>query len=232
MSAQPARKPAPGHGDPGRRPAEETPAVAGSADTRPGLVLRFGGGSGGGTGGGVRRREIPGELAKLGILIAIAPLAMFFFALVSAYVVRQGIAPGWGAFPLPRILWLNSAVLLASSLTLEAARRLPARRGLWLWATLGLGIAFLGGQITAWTQLQASGVTVGLTPYGSYLYLLTGAHAIHLAGGLLALLAAALWPAEKTLGTTREVVFRTSAIYWHFMTIVWIGLFLLLAFWR
>ena len=180
----------------------------------------------GGAGGGVPREPIDrAALAKLGILIAVSSLAMFFLSLLSAFVVRSGLGGEWGSFPLPKILYFNTAVLVVSSITMEIARRRAAgkNRGL-IWVSFALGVVFLTGQIVAWRQLLGSGLSVGETPYTSYLYLLTGAHAAHVAGGLLALAAAAI--------SRRANIVTTSAIYWHFMTLVWIGLFNFLAFWR
>ena len=293
--------------DPALKP-KSVPAAAGG---RPGEAreepLVYGGGGGGSARGRDGDAARPSMLAAVGMWIALAPLLMFFLALTSAYIVRQGLGEGWGAFPVPRILWLNTVVLLVSSGCIEAARRAEARRAgavvraetgparaaaeertvaetrragaaeqtaghsaamkraamrwraqrpakrwgaeepqerwaaepgsalqasLWLWATLALGVFFLAGQLAAWVQLSASGITVAVTPFSSYLYLFTGAHGIHLGGGLLALLAAALWPLRGPLGSKRPRVIAASAIYWHFLTVVWLGLFSLLAFWR
>ena len=64
---------------------------------------------------------------------------------------------------------------------------------------------FLAGQLFAWRQLQATGIGVGTTPFGSYLYLMTGAHALHLVGGLIALAAAAAWPVAGPRASRRKI---------------------------
>jgi cytochrome c oxidase subunit 3 len=179
-----------------------------------------------------RSPGLTGEgLAVLGIWAALAPIAMLFLSFVSAFVVRRGLGQGWGPMRLPALVWVNTAVLGVSSFTLELARR-TSRRGAsaagWMWRTVLLGAMFLTGQLLAWRQLQMEGVTLGATAYGSFFYLLTGAHAVHLAGGLLGLLAAALWPASGLRSFSRAGAIRVSAIYWHFMTAVWAGLLVLL----
>lgn len=187
-------------------------------------MRRFGGGGGPAAPGAVEARPA----AALGVWLLLAPLLMFFLSLVSAFLVRRGIAGGWGSFPLPGIVWANTALLLASSVTAELARRRPA--GAWLPLTFALGLVFLGGQVLAWRALQADGIAIGDTPFGSYFYLMTGAHAAHLLGGLVALAAALAWPRGATPAAARRPrVLSGSVVYWHFLTAVWLGLVLLLA---
>src|SRR5260370_23158517 len=107
---------------------------------------------------------------------------MFFMALTSAYIVRKGFGGDWQAFALPRILLLNTAILLLSSLTIELARRHAADAQLsafrrWWTVTTVLGLAFLAGQLIAWRQLAASGIYLPSNPASSFFYELTAAHA-------------------------------------------------------
>ena len=196
--------------------------------------------SGGGRVVPLRPREDPPgrgfpDLASLGMWIALAPIGMLFLAFVSAYVVRRGLGGDWMPVRLPALLWANTAILLVSSATLELGRR-ALRRGVadggWIWATFGLGVAFLTGQVIVWFQLAAAGLDLGTTPYGSFLYLLTGTHAVHLAGGILGLLAAAVWPRDGWKEMSRAGTVRVAAIYWHFMDLLWVGIFLLLVLGR
>src|SRR5580704_281667 len=98
-----------------------------------------------------------------GITLTIGAMMMFFLALTSAFIVRRGTNNDWQAFVLPRVLWANTLVLLASSATLELARRQLLRgataafRNLWS-LTTALGLVFVGGQLIAWHQLRAAGV--------------------------------------------------------------------------
>jgi cytochrome c oxidase subunit 3 len=175
-------------------------------------------------------------MAATAMWVALAPILMLFMAFVSAYAVRMGLGQGWVAVAWPRLLWLNTAILGLSSLALERARRSAARNApevrAWLGLTLALGGAFVLGQIVAWRSLLADGVGIATSPASSFFYLLTGAHAVHLAGGILGLGAVALWPAAGFRRITRPVAIRITAIYWHFMGILWLGLFLLLMLWR
>ena len=241
MSPLPARRP--DEPEPGAPAEPEAPGGA----TRgvplravPDPRRRFGDGPGGGGGrsggGGHSGPGRPedggsGRRASLGIKLLLAPLLMFFLSIVSAFLVRRGIAPGWGSFALPTIVWANTAVLVASSFTAQRARR-PGSEALFLTITFALGLVFLGGQIAAWRTLLAGGTDLGATPYGSFFYLLTGAHAAHLLGGLAALGAALGWPRAGRLAPRRENVVSASVVYWHFLTVVWLGLVLLLAYWR
>jgi cytochrome c oxidase subunit 3 len=190
-------------------------------------------GHGGGGGGG---RPLPARVYRMGMAFGLAGIAMLFVALTSAYVVRQGLDPDWRAIPMPAILWGNTIVLLASSFTVEIARRAWKPAG-WLAGTLGLGLAFLAGQFAAWRQLSSSGVYLSTNPHSSFFYLLTGLHAAHVLGGLAALSYVAgrsLVPGRAPLpgraGAAR--VLEATALYWHFMDALWVYLFLLLFAWR
>lgn len=197
-------------------------------------------GNGNGNGGGGAPHPTPhggSHIAVLGVWVALAPVLMLFLAFLSAYIVRRGLGSDWQAVPVPGLLWINTVVLVASSALLERGRsivrasdgRLDARP--WFLATLAAGVLFVIGQGVAWGQLWARGIGISSSAHSSFFYLLTGAHAVHLGGGLLALCAAAFWPVHR-YGMSREVVARVTAIYWHFMGILWVGLFLVLSFWR
>jgi cytochrome c oxidase subunit 3 len=186
---------------------------------------------------------------------------MLFVSFTSAYVVRQGLPTldprtnnlirDWIPVALPRLLLLNTFVLLVSSLSMELARRqlqsqvahassspvagdtLASKiRMPWLAVTLVLGFAFLFGQWTAWQQLAANGFYVATTPSSSFVYLLTGAHAAHLLGGVLALIVAGIASLLHRSLKTRSIVVDVTAWYWHFMAALWIYIFCLMKFVR
>ena len=184
----------------------------------------------------VRREPLGADgVAALGTWVALAPIAMLFLAFVSAFIVRRGLGEGWVAVRLPALVWVNTAVLLTSSFTLELARHASRRGGKdagWMGRTVLLGAMFLAGQTVAWKTLLGEGVTLGLTPYSSFFYLLTGCHAVHVVGGVLALVAAALWPRDGARKLSRHGAIQVSAIYWHFMTVVWVGILALLVIGR
>ena len=162
----------------------------------------------------------------------------------------------WKPITLPPILWVNTVILLASSFTLAMARRALARqlkaaprRGgspvptpalvinnqhpiPWLGITFVLGVGFLVGQLLAWGQMQHLGIFVSTNPSSSFFYVLTGAHGIHLLGGVLALAYASLISLLRKPLVTRFLVVDVTALYWHFMDFLWIYIFALLHFAR
>ena len=190
------------------------------------------GGSGGDGGHGAGRpKSLPDQRYYTGMMLGLAAILMLFAAFTSAYVVRKGLSDDWQATAFPGILWLNSMVLLASSFTLEKARRwrqIPARFQGWWWATTGLGMIFLMGQILAWQELVAGGVYLNTNPSSSFFYLLTGTHAVHLFGGVIALLYLSWRVWRRNSDRLGATALGVTALYWHFMDGLWIYLFLLL----
>jgi cytochrome c oxidase subunit 3 len=200
--------------------------------------------------------------ARLGLVCGIATVSMVFISLTSAYVVRQGLPTfdgstnsyvrDWGQVQLPWLLLaINTALLLISSLTMEAARRgitrsaalasLKSIPGIslgeekkipWLGITVLLGFGFLAGQWLAWGELKARGFFVDTNPNSSFVYLLTAAHAVHLAGGLIALVWASITSLLHRPVEGRRIVVDVAAWYWHFMAVLWVYVFALLAFAR
>jgi cytochrome c oxidase subunit III len=169
------------------------------------------------------------------IWVGIAAITMMFAALTSALVVRQGASTDWQRIALPNILFLDTLILLASSVTLEISRRrfasvVPSvneskRFELWLNVTVFLGALFVVGQYVAWLKLRAEGVYLASNPSSSFFYVLTAAHALHVMGGLLGLI--------YVIAKTRKGIFRKSTLamastYWHFMDLLWIYLLALL----
>jgi cytochrome c oxidase subunit 3 len=166
------------------------------------------------------------------IAIALVSILMFFMALASAFIVLRRGSDVWVTVHLPPILLVNTLILLASSFTLEAARRrlsladLSGFRKLWL-LTTGLGILFVAGQLVAWRQLVAQGVYIASNQASSFFYIFTGAHAVHLLGGVGALLYVSFRKSDQkriSLSTAAEIV----SYYWHFMDGLWVFLLALL----
>ena len=178
--------------------------------------------------------DILGSRYRLGMCVALASIVMLFTSLSSAYVVRSGVMNDWFPLAVPRVMFGSTALILLSSVSIELGRR-RLKRGLfesysrYLLLTTVLGLGFLVSQVVAWRQLAGQGIYLASNPYSSFFYLLTGAHAVHLAGGLLAL--GFLWlRSRKQLG--RQATADAVSIYWHFMDALWIYLFLLLFLWR
>jgi cytochrome c oxidase subunit III len=174
---------------------------------------------------------LPQRTYVTGMTVALGGVLMFFMALVSAYIVRKGFPNSdWRSLNVPRILWLNTAILLASSVTLEFSRRRRARgdeegfRHCW-GVTAILGLFFIAGQAIAWKQLAAAGVYLATNPSSSFFYVFTGAHALHLLGGICGLITIML---RDTRLLARATAVEVVATYWHFMDGLWVFLFLLL----
>jgi len=177
---------------------------------------------------------------RIGMWVALASIAMMFTALSSAYIVRAGGAPDWVSITMPRVLLVSTALILISSVTLEISRRNLKTSSFggyrtWLLVTMLLGLAFLASQYLAWRQLARQGVYIASNPHSSFFYLLTAAHAVHLVGGLLALIFLLIrsnMVKQVKVTPRRQASADAVTIYWHFMDALWIYLFLLLFLWR
>jgi cytochrome c oxidase subunit III len=205
------------------------------------IIEDIGGGGGkqppsGGDGGDGDKNRQPGRPAhhrfSTAILLAIASIVMFFATLTAAFIVLKVVSTTWRPLHLPGILWVNTVVLLTSSVTLELARRRLATSDvsgfgvLWRVTTL-LGVLFLVGQVIAWRQLVLAGVFIASNQASSFFYIFTGAHGLHLMGGILALLYVAFRQFESAK-VSRKVAAQVASYYWHFMDGLWLLLLALL----
>jgi len=184
----------------------------------------------------------PAAPAQTGVWVGIAAITMSFAAYSSALIVRQGASPDWQHFTLPRVLFFNTLVVLASSATLYAARgksretadpvgsgaAVDAPNPTWLYATILLGFLFLAGQIMAWRNLAAQGLTLASSPSSSFFYLLTAMHGLHLLGGLAGLLYV-VYRVRRSSAAPALSAYKAASLYWHFMTVLWLYLFAMLA---
>jgi cytochrome c oxidase subunit III len=179
------------------------------------------------------------EPSRTGVWVGLAAITMSFAAFTSALIVRQATANDWRHLTIPSIVFLNTLVLLASSGTLEVARRRVAdfARGriasrstplVWLTATLMLGFVFVAGQYVAWRQLRAEGLYLASNPNSSFFYVLTAIHALHVLGGLAGLIRVTYIFRRPVFSLRRSTIDATS-YYWHFMGILWI--YVLLVIW-
>lgn len=184
--------------------------------------------------------------ARTGVWVGIAAITMSFAAYTSAMVVRQGSAADWQPVRLPPLLYFNTLILLASSVTLylggsrvrwswlqaaseggSAAGERPV--GLrWLDVTLALGLLFLAGQILVWRELAGQGLYLATSPNSSFLYVFTAVHAIHLLGGIVAM-GYVLHRVRRSTTNPPEQALGAAALYWHFMDVLWLYLLLVLA---
>jgi cytochrome c oxidase subunit III len=161
--------------------------------------------------------------------------AAFFiiFSISSVFVTLTHIlesrwvhSKDWVPVSLPNILYINTAVLVASSVTIEFARfslegRRFQRSARWLLVTLLLGLAFVVGQLVAWRELVSRGVYWASNPGSFFFYFLTAAHGLHLLGGILALSYIVLFASRLVSKGRQETAVGVVAIYWHFMDALW-----------
>jgi cytochrome c oxidase subunit 3 len=170
--------------------------------------------------------------AKVGLITFIAVVTSLFGLFLSAYMMRMKLAD-WSALTEPKILWLNSAVLVFASIAFELTRGATKRDQL-LTVKAGLltggvcTILFLLGQIVAWQQLDARGYYLTTNPANAFFYVLTAVHGLHLLGGMW------VWGRTTTrvfTGADAQSVrlsVELCTVYWHYLLLVWIGLFALL----
>ena len=170
--------------------------------------------------------------AKIGLLSFIAVVTSLFALFLSAYMMRMRLGD-WRPVEEPDLLWLNTAVLVLASVAFQLTRG-AARRGRPVTIKVGLLVGgacttlFLFGQLMSWQQLNASGFFMTGNPANSFFYLLTALHGLHLLGGL--------WVWGRTTlriltGADAESVrlsVELCTVYWHYLLLVWIGLFALL----
>ena len=196
-----------------------------------GITPPAGGNGGGQDGNGGRKGQPSASKYYIGMAIAIVAILMFFMALASAFLIRKGTG-GWVPVRIPGLLWVNTAILLTSSATLEMARKRLAKsdlsgfRRLWQVTTI-LGVLFLAGQLVAWRILAGQGIYLATNPASSFFYIFTGAHALHLLGGVCALLYVA-WRSFDQAKVSRSVAAEVASYYWHFMDALWLFLLALL----
>jgi cytochrome c oxidase subunit 3 len=173
--------------------------------------------------------------AKIGLGVFLAVVGCLFALFTSAYFMRMAVSD-WQPLPLPRQLWLNTGVLVLSSIALQCAS-VAARRGQIDTVRLGLAtagltaLAFLIGQLMAWRQLTADGYFLTSNPANSFFYLITGMHGLHILGGLVGLGRTTMGAWKGARPERLRLGVELCAMYWHFLLFVWLAVFALLAGW-
>lgn len=175
---------------------------------------------------------LPSSKVALGVFLAV--VTSLFALFISAYSIRMEYGD-WRPLPEPALLWANSAILVLSSGLLQAAwnaakREDLARLKMWLSAGALMSVVFVAAQVLAWLQLTASGYIISGNPANGFFYLLTGVHALHLLGGLVALARTArrVWHSEEQKPGVIALGMELCAVYWHFLLVVWIIVFSLM----
>jgi cytochrome c oxidase subunit III len=175
---------------------------------------------------------LPLPTVKVGLGVFLAVATSLFALLISAFYMRK-MGADWTNLAVPKVLWLNTGLLLLSGVAMQWTRT-AARRGQIDGVRSGLmaaGVftfAFLAGQLWAWQQLYASGYFVAADPATAFFYLLTALHALHLLGGLWVWgkTTAKVWRGVE-VGAVRMSV-ELCTVYWHYLFLVWLVLFALL----
>ena len=169
---------------------------------------------------------------KFALWIFIASVLMIFAALTSAYIVRQADG-NWMLFDLPDSFWITSAIILASSVTMHWAY-LSAKKDnleatkLAISLTSVLGLAFLIGQYIAWGDLVERNVYFVGNPSGSFVYVLSGLHGLHIIGGVVFLFIVLVATFRFKVHSRSLDQIEMCATYWHFLDGLWLYLFVFL----
>ncbi len=172
------------------------------------------------------------EPAKVALISFIAVVTSLFALFLSAYLMRMKLAD-WNPLAEPKLLWLNTGLLVLASIAFQLTRG-ASKRGQLLTMKTGLlagGVCttlFLLGQLVAWQQLNAGGYFMTSNPANAFFYVLTALHGMHLLGGMW------VWGRTTTrvlTGADAESVrlsVELCTVYWHYLLLVWIVLFALL----
>jgi len=198
--------------------------------------------------------------ARMGLAIAMTPIVMLFISFTAVYLIRRGFLSldlsdtayiqTWVPVRLPWTLLLaNTIILMASSITIDLARREITREAAlapvqsipgvslgderhfpWLALTTVLGLVFLAGQLFVWSKLSSRGFHLAGGTSSSFVYILTAMHGLHLAGGILALMFANVASVLQRPVETRRIIVDITSWYWHCMTGLWIYILVLFSF--
>lgn len=175
---------------------------------------------------------------KLALWVAMMSLVMMFTALTSAYIVRRA-GGNWLEFDIPSIFYINTLVIIASSITLHAAyvafkREATTAFKTLLSTTFVLGIAFVSLQLIGYDLMAAQGLDIKVNPSVSFIYAISGLHALHVIGGIAVLAVALVLAFIK--GTeqspARNLRLQLTLTYWHFVDVLWLYLIIFLSLQR
>ena len=167
---------------------------------------------------------------KFTLWVALGSIIMMFAGLTSAYVVKRD-QPGWTTFSIPKAFWYSTAVILISSLTIQMAlkafkeREMQRYRNL-LTTTAILGILFVILQWMGFRQIWNTGITFKGSGGGQFLYIIAGLHAVHVLGGILALVVMFAKAFASKVRSYNSVPVELMSTYWHFVDLLWLYLFI------
>ena len=189
----------------------------------------------------VARERNLNSLSNITLIVTLTGVSMTFGALIVVFLMRALKDEMWTHIQLPGILWVSTAILLASSFILQAGiRRLVAGNSeafhRLITFTIGTALLFLFTQIAAGVEILRSGVVLANNPHSWFIFLFSGLHALHIVAGLGGFYILWYRTRERVTGPKYQMGTRTAAraiaIFWHYMDAMWIVLFALLLFWR
>lgn len=169
---------------------------------------------------------------KFNLWVAIGSMMMMFAGLTSAYIVKRNQA-NWTSFEIPTLFWVSTIVIVASSITMYLslrafrARNVKQHRSLFF-ITLLLGVIFIGTQLLGFKQLYDQGFTLQKNVAFSFLYVIVGLHAVHVIGGIVALIVMNIKALSNKSRQYSAVPFEVMSTYWHFVDVLWLYLLLFL----
>jgi len=169
---------------------------------------------------------------KFALWLGMASIIMMFTGWTSAYIVKHA-AGNWLEFGLPNMFYISAAVIVLSSVALHTSFIAYKRQNESLYKSMlvmafVLGILFIVFQSIGWNQLFAMGVDFKGNVAGSFTYLITGAHAVHVLGGIATLVVAMIHAFSLRFRYTEQRKNRFELVlhYWHFVGVLWIYLLL------
>jgi cytochrome c oxidase subunit III len=173
---------------------------------------------------------------KIVLWTSMVSMIMLFAGLTSGYILRQSEG-NWLVFELPSAFFVSSVIIIASSLTMYGAQRAVKKNNIsdvktWIIITSGLGLAFVFSQFIGYNQLMKQGLHLtgkGTNISASWLYIISGLHVVHVAGGILSLLYTSGKALQEKYNSTNSLGIEVCATYWHFMGFLWLYLFVFLA---
>jgi len=169
---------------------------------------------------------------KFTLWVGIGSILMMFAGLTSAYVVKRNQA-NWITFEIPLMFWISTAAILLSSISLYLAaksfkERAMSRYRMLMTVTLVLGVIFIVLQVIGFKQLWNQGLTLQTNVAYSFLYVIVGLHALHVIGGIVALLVMSLKAFSVKTRNYSSIPVELISTYWHFVDILWVYLLIFL----
>lgn len=171
---------------------------------------------------------------KIMLWIGMVSMVMLFAGLTSAYVVRKAEG-NWIEFNLPRMFTISTLTIIISSFTMQYALYAVKKNQLnnvkaAVITTLGLGLAFIFMQFIAWNTLMKNGIYFVGNPSGSFLYVLSGMHVLHLVGGIISMIVISVKSIQEKYTPHNFLGLQLGGIFWHFLDLLWVYLFIFVTY--